>query len=102
MTSTRPQGDSAVRGDRQALPRLLRVELVLAGLSTALAVLTLVWRDWIEEVFHVDPDGGNGSLEWLIVAALATSSLILVTHSAHEFRVWRRRVQPGSASTAVL
>lgn len=41
--------------------------------------------DWIEEVFRVDPDSGNGSLEWLIVAAL---TLATATLSA---LAWRER-----------
>lgn len=44
--------------------RRFKVELGLAGLSSQLLVLTLAWRDWIEIVFRIDPDHGNGSLEW--------------------------------------
>ena len=50
---------------------LLYVELALAAISGVMLVVTLAWRDWIEEVFGVDPDRGNGSLEWAIVVALA-------------------------------
>ena len=42
-----------------------------AGLGTAsfvLLVLTLIWHDWIEIVFGVDPDQRSGFAEWLIVA----------------------------------
>ena len=35
-------------------------------MGAALSVLTLVWPEWIEEIFGVEPDGGNGSLEWII------------------------------------
>jgi hypothetical protein len=44
------------------------IELFLVALSMFAVVLTVVWSDWIELLFRVDPDQGNGSLEWLIVA----------------------------------
>ena len=42
--------------------------LVLAGIL--LFVLTLVWKDWIELAFRLDPDAGNGAVEFLMCAAL--------------------------------
>jgi hypothetical protein len=39
---------------------------VEAGLSlpfAGTALLTVVWRDWIEGIFGVDPDQHSGSLE---------------------------------------
>ena len=63
------------------------VEAVVAGLSASVAVLTLFWRDWIEAIFHVDPDRHNGSVEWAIVALLFTVSLLL----ALDVRAERRR-----------
>jgi hypothetical protein len=65
-------------------------ELGLAVLAGALAVLTLVNREWIEVVFGVDPDEGSGALEWGIVFALAGVALI----SAVAARAERRRVIP--------
>jgi hypothetical protein len=44
---------------------------VLSGL---LLLLTLVTRDWIEIFTGWDPDGGNGSVEWLIVLVLIAST----------------------------
>jgi hypothetical protein len=63
-------------------------ELCLAVLAGALAVLTLVNREWIEVAFGVDPDQGSGALEWGIVFALAGIAVI----SAFVARGERRRV----------
>ena len=38
-----------------------------AGASAALAIATIAVPQWIELVFHIDPDGGSGSTEWLFV-----------------------------------
>jgi hypothetical protein len=65
-------------------------ELGLAVLAGALAVLTLVNREWIEVVFGIDPDEGSGALEWGIVFALGGVALI----SAVVARAERRRVIP--------
>ena len=58
-------------------PMRVRIETWLAGLSAALGLLTLVWKDWIEVVFGVDPDHGDGSLEWLIVGGLLLVAVAL-------------------------
>ena len=53
----------------------LRVDAVLASLNAFILVLTLVVPDWIEAVFHVDPDAGSGELEWLIAGACALGTV---------------------------
>ena len=63
------------------------LEAVLATLTTALFILTLLSRDWIERIFHVEPDAGSGALEWLIVAVLFVVSLALIFAARTE---WRR------------
>ena len=62
------------------------VELTLAGLSGVLFVNTLVWPDWIEAVFRVDPDGGNGALEFLVAATFLAVALALGRHAVRELR----------------
>jgi hypothetical protein len=53
----------------------LWLEAALAAGTGILGVLTLFWHDWIETVFGVDPDHGNGSLEWIIAFALLAIAL---------------------------
>ena len=66
---------------------LFWAEALLASLAGLLATLTLFSRAWIEIVFGVDPDGGDGSLEWFVVAALALVAVIFAAMARVE---WRR------------
>jgi len=66
------------------------IETALAGVTMSLFLLTLVWQKWIEAVFRVDPDGGNGSLEWAIVAVLFAASVMLSVMARAEWRSVRR------------
>jgi hypothetical protein len=63
------------------------IESILATVTGVLAVVTIFWHDWIETVFGVDPDHGNGSAEWLAVLALAVVTVALAVGARHE---WRR------------
>ena len=63
------------------------VRLALAATSAALFAVTLLWHDWIEIVFRVDHDRGNGWLEWLVVVAAFG---LTVTFSIGARREWRR------------
>ena len=63
------------------------IEAGLAVGSGFLLLLTLVNGEWIEASFRVDPDGGSGSLEWLIVVALLGASLVFGLLARVE---WRR------------
>jgi len=64
-------------------------ECTAGGVAAALALLTLISRDWIEVLFRVDPDAGSGALEWLVVAVLAVVS-VSCAGAAH--REWRRTI----------
>jgi hypothetical protein len=63
------------------------LEAILAASTTGLFVLTLVSRDWIERIFHVEPDEGSGALEWLIVVGLLVVSIALIAAARSD---WRR------------
>ncbi len=43
------------------------VESAMSAGSFVFALLTLLWKDWIELIFRVDPDNHSGSLEMTIV-----------------------------------
>lgn len=72
---------------RQTLRRRFWAELVLSAASAVLLALTLLWQDWIEIAFDVDPDRRNGSAEWALVVGFV---LITVLTSAGARREWRR------------
>ena len=62
------------------------LETGLAALSAVLFFATLLWRDWIEIVFRVDPDHGNGSVEWLIVAVTLVAAITCSLLAGREYR----------------
>ncbi len=72
---------------KKALRPIFWAETSLAILTTILFVVTLVWRDWIELIFKVDPDNLNGGIELLIVGALLVITLVLFSLASFE---WRR------------
>jgi len=51
-----------VRG-RKRFSLAFWIESFAGSFTGFLAILTLVWRDWIEGVFGYDPDHHNGSFE---------------------------------------
>ena len=69
------------------LRRRFWLESVLGSITGAVAVITLFWHDWIEIIFGVDPDKGNGSAEWLVVVILLAVTSVLVLGARLE---WRR------------
>ena len=63
------------------------IECGLTILTAALFVLTLISREWIEEIFGVEPDAGSGALEWGIVIALGAATVGFALLARAE---WRR------------
>jgi hypothetical protein len=71
------------------LRRRFWIEAALALLSAFFLLLTVLWQDWIEIVFGVDPDHYSGSLERTIVVVLIAMTVTTIALAGRE---WRRRV----------
>lgn len=62
------------------------VEAGLATLTALSALVTQLWPNWIELVFRVDPDQGNGSLERALVGVCLVAFLASITFAGAEYR----------------
>lgn len=51
------------------------VEALLGSAGLVIAVMTVLWHDWIELIFGVDPDNGSGAAEWLVVGLLLSAAV---------------------------
>lgn len=67
-----------------------RIEIVLSALLGTATIVTAVWPTWIEALFRFDPDGGSGTTERWIVAALAATTIAAAALAGHDLRVARR------------
>jgi hypothetical protein len=72
---------------KQGLRIWFYAETILGFLSAALFVYTLFTRDWIEALFNVDPDQGQGWVEWSIVGGLLVLAFVCGYLARRE---WRR------------
>jgi hypothetical protein len=56
-----------------------------------MTIVTAVWPAWIEGLSGFDPDGGNGTAEWWIVAVLAVITVVSAGLARRDLRVVRHR-----------
>jgi len=66
--------------------------MVLASLGSALFILTVAWRDWIEAVCGVDPDRSSGATELVVAGGLLSLALTAAALARAE---WRRAIRSG-------
>jgi tetrahydromethanopterin S-methyltransferase subunit E len=69
-------------------------ETVTGLVTGVMFIVTLLNRAWIETVFNVDPDRGQGWVEWLIVAGLLVLTVACGALARHEWR----RASPAMAA----
>jgi hypothetical protein len=65
----------------------LRIEMVLAVLFGGLAIVAAFWPTWIETVLRIDPDGGDGSAEWLVLGLLGAAAIVAAFLARRDYRV---------------
>ena len=75
----------------ERLRRRLRIEVVLAVISAALCVLTLVFPEWIEALTGLEPDAGSGELEWVIAGIFLAAAVVSALLANRD----RRRLAAG-------
>ena len=80
---------------RKALRLRFWLETCVAAITGILFMITLVSRNWIEIVFNIELDAGNGSLEWLIVGLLFVVTLTLFLLARYEWRMARSALSEG-------
>ena len=78
---------------KQQLRPLFWIEAVLALGNIALLSMTVVWKDWIELVFKVDPDAGSGAVEWSVMAVTLLLTVLLLALARSEWH--RAATQPA-------
>jgi hypothetical protein len=72
--------------DRERRRRQGRVEMGLAAVAVILAAVSAAWPEWIEALFGVEPDAGNGAAEWGIVLALLLAAVVLGVRGRSDLR----------------
>jgi hypothetical protein len=71
----------------QKLRRRFWIELSLVVANIVLLAVTIVWTEWIELLFQVDPDAGSGALEWTIAGVFLGLTIMFAVLARIE---WRR------------
>jgi hypothetical protein len=87
----------AVRRRIAECPKRVWVLTGLALVSAVLLVLTGLWPAWIEKAFGVDPDHGNGSLEWIISSGAAVAFIGFGWGARLQWRRWTASLPPAGA-----
>jgi hypothetical protein len=63
--------------------------VLLAVVSAFVAVITAVDPRWIESLFGLDLDRGNGAAEWMLVIAAGATPVLARLHLARRLAVAR-------------
>lgn len=61
-------------------------EASAAFVSLVCCVVTALTPAWLEAVFGIDPDGGSGAIEWLIVVVASGTTLATLLAACLELR----------------
>jgi hypothetical protein len=82
--------DCYLKGEFETMRKALRgrfwLETGLAIVTGILFVVTLVWHNWAEIIFNIDPDQGSGLFEWVVVGVLLVVTIVLIVLARFEWR----------------
>jgi hypothetical protein len=62
------------------------IETGLSAASAVFFVLTVLWKDWIELTFRIDPDNGSGAAEWGIALTALALAIVFAAAARIELR----------------
>jgi len=71
---------------KQLMP-LFWIEALLASGNAVVLVQTILRKEWIEDLFNIQPDAGSGALEWTIVTVTVVLTAVFLALSRRE---WQR------------
>jgi hypothetical protein len=69
--------------------------LVIAAVVLDIAIV--VWPNWAETLFGIDPDAGSGSFEAAVAMALTLVTVVSAFASGWEWRAYARRARKAGA-----
>lgn len=84
---------------KSRLPLRFWIETALGMSSAVVLAMTLAWPDWIETIFGLEPDAGDGSAEWGWAIALAVATLVFFADAG---RTWWRIARSVDGSGQVV
>ena len=70
-----------------------RAEAVLGTVAALLAIATALWPNWIEGLTGLEPDGGSGETEWVLVAGFLVVVIAAGLMARRDFRIEKRRLE---------
>lgn len=72
------------------LPTGMWVEVAMGLMSASFLALTILLPDWMEVLFTVAPDAGDGSAEWGLALSWALVSVLMFAIAG---RTWKKHVR---------
>lgn len=72
------------------LPTRLWLEALLTLFSAGALAATLIWPQWIEVLFAIEPDHGDGSSEWGFALVLVAITFVAFAATIRDLRRLQR------------
>jgi hypothetical protein len=86
--------------EQRAVRRWALTALVIAAVILDIAIV--VWPNWAEALFGIDPDAGSGSFEASVAVALTLLTVISAFAAGWDWRAFARREHTVRASDTAM